>query len=73
MNLQENIHRIKSIMIEGKDAYVERARYDQEYEEEYPKWGKLIIKYLDVILDSYAEINDGNIIVLLNKDDLSKI
>lgn len=72
MNLQENIHRIKSIMSEGKDAYVERARYDQEYEEEYPKWGKLIIKYLDVILDSYAEINDGNIIVLLNKDDLSK-
>ena len=36
MNLQENIDRIKEMM-EGKDAYVSRARFDQEYEEEYPK------------------------------------
>ena len=41
MNLNENIHRINSLMTEGKDAYVLRASYDQEYEEEYPKWGRL--------------------------------
>jgi len=72
MNLQENIDRIKQMMSEGKDAYVERARSDQEYEKEYPRWGKTIIKFLEIELNSYAEINDGNIIILLNKDNLDK-
>lgn len=72
MNLQENIHRIKSIMDEGKDAYVERARFDQEYEEEYPKWKKSIIKILESEIDSMAEINNGKIIVLLNGKNLNK-
>ena len=72
MNLNENIHRIKSIMDEGKDAYVERARFDQEYEEEYPKWKKSIIKILESEIDSKAEINGGKIIVLLNGKNLDK-
>jgi len=72
MNLHEDIHRIKQIMDEGKDAYVERARFDQEYEEEYPKWKKSLIKILESEIDSYAEINDGKIIVLLNKENLNK-
>lgn len=57
-------------MGEGKDAYVERARYDQEYEEEYPKWKKVFIKFLETKLDSSNE-ND-NVIVLFNKSDDSK-
>jgi hypothetical protein len=72
MNLNENIDRIKSIMDEGKDAYVERARFDQEYEEEYPKWKKSIIKILESEIDSMAEINNGKIIVLLNGKNLDK-
>jgi len=72
MNLHEDIYRIKQIMDEGKDAYVERARFDQEYEEEYPKWKKSIIKILESEIDSYAEINDGKIIVLLNRKNLDK-
>ena len=47
MNLHENIYRIKEIMDEGKDAYVERARFDQEYEEEYPRWQKIMIRFLE--------------------------
>jgi len=72
MNLHENIHRIISIMDEGKDAYVSRARFDQEYEEEYPKWKKSIIKILESEIDSMVEINNGKIIVLLNGKNLDK-
>jgi hypothetical protein len=72
MNLQKNIDRIKQMMDEGKDAYVSRARSDQEYEEEYPKWGKMIIKILEAEIDSKAEINNGKIIVLLNGKNLDK-
>jgi len=72
MNLNENIYRIKQIMDEGKDAYVERARFDQEYEEEYPKWKKSLIKILESEIDSKAEINGGKIIVLLNRKNLDK-
>jgi hypothetical protein len=72
MNLIENIHRINSLMTEGKDAYVSRARYDQEYEEEYPKWQKIMIKFLEMEINSYTEINDNKIIVLFHKKDLSK-
>ena len=60
------------MMTEGKDSYVERAYYDKEYEEEYPKWKKIIIKILESEIDSYAEINDGKIIILLNKGNLDK-
>jgi hypothetical protein len=70
MNLQENIERIHEIMGEGKDAYVERAPYDQEYEEEYPKWKKILINFLETKIDSYSE-ND-NVIVLFNNGDKSK-
>jgi hypothetical protein len=59
-------------MDEGKDAYVERARYDQEYEEEYPKWQKIMIRFLEMEINSYTEINDDKIIVLFHKKDLSK-
>jgi hypothetical protein len=59
-------------MTEGKDAYVERARYDQEYEEEYPKWQKIMIRFLEMEINSYTEINDDKIIVLFHKKDLSK-
>jgi hypothetical protein len=59
-------------MDEGKDAYVERARFDQEYEEEYPKWKKSLIKILESEIDSKAEINGGKIIVLLNRKNLDK-
>jgi hypothetical protein len=72
MNLHEDIQRIRQIMDEGKDAYVERARYDQEYEKEYPKWKKSIIKILESEIDSYAEMNDGKIIVLFNEGNLDK-
>jgi hypothetical protein len=72
MNLHKNIYRIKEIMDEGKDAYVERARFDQEYEEEYPKWKKSLIKILESEIDSMAEINNGKIIVLLNGKNLDK-
>ena len=67
MNLHENIHRIKSIIDEGKDAYVSRASYDQEYEEEYPKWRKIMIKFLDMMINSYDE-NDNTIILFNDKD-----
>ena len=70
MNLYENIHRINSIMDEGKDAHISRERYDQEYEEEYPKWGKIMIKFLSMEISSYSE-ND-NTIVLFNDKDESK-
>jgi hypothetical protein len=72
MNIIENINRINSLMTEGKDAYVERARYDQEYEEEYPKWQKIMIRFLEMEINSYTEINDDKIIVLFHKKDLSK-
>jgi len=64
MNLQENIDRINSIMDEGKDAFVSRASFDQEYEEEYPKWGKTMVKFLDMAMNAYDE-ND-NVIILFN-------
>ena len=70
MNLYENIHRINSIMDEGKDAHISRERYDQEYEEEYPTWGKIMIKFLSMEISSYSE-ND-NTIVLFNDKDESK-
>jgi len=70
MNLYENIHRINSIMDEGKDAHISRERYDQEYEEEYPKWGKIMVKFLSMEISSYSE-ND-NTIVLFNDKDESK-
>ena len=68
MNLQENINRINSIMDEGKDAYVERARYDQEYEEEYSKWGEIMVKFLNMEINSYGE-NDDTIVLFNNKND----
>ena len=58
MNLQENIHRINSLMTEGKDAYISRAVFDQEYEEEYPKWGKIMVKFLSMEISSYSENDD---------------
>ena len=67
MNLHENIDRIKSIMDEGKDAYVERARYDQEYEEEYPKWAKIMIRFLSMEISSYSE-NDDTIVLFNDKN-----
>lgn len=66
MNLNENIDRIKQIMTEDKVSYVSRDYLDQKYEDEYPKWQKSIIKILESEIDSYTEINDGNIIVLFN-------
>ena len=71
MNLNENIHRINSLMTEGKDAYVSRASYDQEYEEEYPKWGKIIIKFLEMEINSYYR--NKNTITLLNDKNLDQI
>lgn len=68
MNLHENIDRINSIMDEGKDAYVSRASYDQEYEEEYPKWQKIMIKFLDMMINSYDE-NDNVIVLFNNKNN----
>ena len=70
MNLNENIQRIKQMM-EGKDAYVERARFDQEYEEEYPKWGKIIIKFLEMEINSYYR--NEHTITLLNDKNLDQI
>lgn len=71
MNLNENIHRINSLITEGKDAYVSRASYDQEYEEEYPKWGKIIIKFLEMEINSYYR--NENTITLLNDKNLDQI
>jgi hypothetical protein len=68
MNLIENIERIKQMMSEGKDAYVERARSDQEYEKEYPKWGKLMVKYLSSEINAYGE-NDDTIVLYNEKHD----
>ena len=70
MNLNKNINRIKEIMDEGKDAYVERARFDQEYEEEYPRWQKIMIRFLEMEINSYDE-ND-NIIILFNDKNSDK-
>ena len=71
MNLHENIDRIKDIMDEGKDAFVSRASYDQEYEDEYPKWGKIMIKFLNMRMNSYDE-ND-NVVVLFNNKNNSQL
>jgi hypothetical protein len=68
MNLIENIHRINSIMDEGKDAHISRERYDQEYEEEYPKWGKIMVKFLSTEISSYSE-NDDTIVLFNNKNN----
>ena len=57
-------------MTEGKDDYVSRASFDQEYEEEYPKWGKTMINFLEMNIDSYSE--DDDVIVLFNDRDESK-
>ena len=54
-------------MTEGKDAYVERARYDQEYEEEYPKWSKIMIRFLSMEISSYSE-NDDTIVLFNDKN-----
>ena len=70
MNLHEDIHRIKEIMDEGKDAYVERARFDQEYAEEYPRWEKIMIRFLEMEINSYDE--DDNIIILFNDKNSDK-
>ena len=70
MNLHENIDRIKSIMDEGKDAYVSRASYDQEYEEEYPRWEKIMIKFLSMEINAYSENDD--VIVLYNQKNGDK-
>jgi len=67
MNLQENIDRINSIMDEGKDAFVSRASFDQEYEEEYPKWQKIMIKFLEMEINSYSE-NDDTIVLFNDKN-----
>jgi len=67
MNLIEDINRINSLMTEGKDAYVSRARYDQEYEEEYPKWQKIMIKFLEMEINSYSE-NDDTIVLFNDKN-----
>jgi hypothetical protein len=67
MNIIENINRINSLMTEGKDAYVERARYDQEYEEEYPKWSKIMIRFLSMEISSYSE-NDDTIVLFNDKN-----
>lgn len=71
MDLNENIHRITSLMTEGKDAYVLRASYDREYEEEYPKWGKIIIKFLEMEINSYYR--NETTITLLNDKNLDQI
>jgi hypothetical protein len=47
-------------MDEGKDDYVSRDSFDQEYEEEYPKWRKIILKFLSMEITSYNE-NDNTI------------
>ena len=57
-------------MDEGKDAFVSRASFDQEYEEEYPKWGKTMVKFLDMAMNAYDE-ND-NVIILFNDKDSKK-
>jgi hypothetical protein len=70
MNLQENIDRIHEIMGEGKDAHISRSSFDQEYEEEYPRWGRLIVNFLDTQIDSYDENDDT--IILFSDDNMSK-
>lgn len=67
MNLQENIYRINSLMTEGKDAHISRAVFDQEYEEEYPKWGKIMVKFLSMEISSYSE-NDDTIVLFNDKN-----
>jgi hypothetical protein len=67
MNLHEDINRIKQMMGEGKDAYVSRARFDQEYEEEYPKWQKIMIRFLSMEISSYSE-NDDTIVLFNDKN-----
>ena len=67
MNLHEDIQRINTLMTEGKDAYVSRARYDQEYEEEYPKWSKIMIRFLSMEINSYSE-NDDTIVLFNDKN-----
>jgi hypothetical protein len=69
--LPKHIKRVfKHMMSEGKDAFVSRASFDQEYEEEYPKWGKTMVKFLDMAMNAYDE-ND-NVIILFNDKDPSK-
>ena len=85
MDLQETIRRIlreesnpkqdlyyefKHMMSEGKDSYISRLSYDQEYEEEYPKWGRLMVNFLDTQIDSYSENDDT--IILFDENDESK-
>jgi hypothetical protein len=57
-------------MTEGKDAYVSRASFDQEYEEEYPRWQKIMIKFLSMEINAYSENDD--VIVLYNEKNSDK-
>lgn len=68
--LRENIIRIQSLLTEGKDSLVTRTVYDQDYEEQYPKWGKLMVKCLGSEINAYGE--DDNTIVLYNENDNTK-
>jgi hypothetical protein len=54
-------------MTEGKDAHISRAVFDQEYEEEYPKWGKIMVKFLSMEISSYSE-NDDTIVLFNDKN-----
>jgi hypothetical protein len=56
------------MMDEGKDAHISRERYDQEYEEEYPKWGNIMVKFLSMEISSYSE-NDDTIVLFNDKND----
>ena len=69
--LPKHIKRVfKHMMSEGKDAHISRSSFDQEYEEEYPRWGRLIVNFLDTQIYSYDENDDT--IILFNDDNMSK-
>jgi len=67
MNLQEKIRRILREETENGARYVSRDYSDQEYEEEYPKWRKAMVKFLGRLVDSYEEKDDT--IRFVNTDD----
>jgi len=56
-------------MTEDGPRYVSRDYSNQEYEEEYLKWGKTILKFLGTLIHSYSENDDIIRFVNSNNDN----
>ena len=67
LRVKQEINRINSLMTEDRGDYIPRDSYDQEYEKEYPRWKKTLMKILNSEINSYVETDDGIIMIFFNK------